>query len=206
MKELVILDLDNTVYEERCYFFKVFDEFEVAMGLERGILKKSFENLDRRKSSNILRDLLEGASINTEYNYIKLFDFYSSAAFSLDIPASSLDFIELLKKNQVSVAILTNGVPDVQKNKVKSLDLERVVDRVFYARDLGFDNEKPDIRCFQEVLAYFNCESGRAVMIGDSYENDYLGGLGAGMDSLWLGGYGDDAIANLGESLSVIFG
>ena len=104
------------------------------------------------------------------------------------------------------MAVLTNGVVEVQKNKVKSLGLEQVVDKVFYARELGFGNEKPDIRCFKEVLAYFNCEPERAVVIGDSYDNDYLGGLGAGIDSLWLGGNGSGAISNLSESISVIFG
>ena len=83
VKELVILDLDNTIYEERYYFFEVFNKFESAFGMAYGSLIKSFDNLDRKKSSNILRDVLLGASIYTEYNHRKLFEFYCSAVFCL---------------------------------------------------------------------------------------------------------------------------
>ena len=206
MKELVILDLDNTLYDEKEYFIQVFSKFEAQLGLDPGSLFKSFADLDRNKSQDILRDTLSHASCYSVDNHSKLFDLYSSCSVSISLPGKSVKFIEIMRENNTRLAVLTNGVVSVQKNKVRNLNLENFVDKVFYARGMGFGSEKPDRRCFDTILKFFNVRAEDAIVIGDSYENDYLGGRSAGIESLWLGGCGCGSVTDLNASLEILLG
>ncbi|CAE6931769.1 hypothetical protein ACOMICROBIO_NCLOACGD_03422 [Vibrio sp. B1ASS3] len=206
MKQLVILDLDDTIYSERDYFSGVFSSYEQANELDSGSLLRAFDSINRKESRDILREALTMASSYTPQNHDLLFLLYSTAEFAINLPQSSSRFLEILKSNQIRTAVLTNGVVDVQKNKVRNLGLEAHVDKVFYARENSEKYEKPDIRCFQNVLEFFDCKPENALMIGDSYNNDYLGGRNAQIASLWLHGNNSESIQVLEEAIPFIFG
>lgn len=204
MKQLVILDLDNTIYDERDYFSGVFESYEQICKLRAGTLLKAFDSVSRDKSRDILKDTLIAASLYTLQNHDILFLHYCSAKFNLTLPNTSLKFIEQLRNYHIPLVILTNGVVEVQKNKVRNMNIEKFVYKIFYARDNSGKYEKPDLRCFQRVLKFFDCQPENAIMVGDSYSNDYLGAKNANIDALWLGGNNHESIDELEQALPFI--
>ena len=147
MKRLVILDLDNTLYDEKDYFLGVFNSFEIKHGLIKAEkLFKAFNSIDRLNSQDILRDVLSEVSIYTRHNHDALFSCYCSSKFNLNLPKSSFFFLSFLKSKNIQTAILTNGVVSVQKNKVRNLNISSLVDKIFYSRSNFEHYEKPDFR------------------------------------------------------------
>ncbi len=65
------------------------------------------------------------------------------------------------------VGVLTNGIPDVQRRKVRALKLVFNVDSIVFAADCGTGLGKPDPAAFLTVLERLGVESDRAVFVGD---------------------------------------
>jgi putative hydrolase of the HAD superfamily len=206
LKKLVILDLDNTIYAEEDYFSKVFSILEERHRLTVGILLEGYRRIDRVKSVDILGDVLKECHLFSVDMHESLFSIYSSADFDLSLPTTSSDFLSKLRGLGCCLALLTNGVMAVQENKVRALGLKGYLDYIFYARDIKEGFEKPDSRVFERVLNTAGFEKGAAIMIGDSYINDFMGARSFGIDALWLGGKGELAIETLTESLQYIEG
>ncbi len=47
---------------------------------------------------------------------------------------------------------------------------------------------KPDKAFFNAIIQKHGLERERSVMLGDSYENDYLGAINAGLNAIWMSG------------------
>lgn len=207
MIKLVILDLDNTLYDETTYFKGVLMQFELALQLPLGSVCNSIDHISRSESKDILKDCLQQANVYSLINHELLFNLYKTAQVSLKIYPGVNAYLSQLKIQNCSIAILTNGVVDVQKNKVSNLNFFSKIDKIFYARENNEGNEKPDKQCFINVVDYFGCELIETIMIGDSFKNDYLGAINIGMQALWLNGTESDiSISKLSSSLKYILG
>lgn len=85
------------------------------------------------------------------------------------------------------VSNFTDGLLDL----LKFHRLEPYFDSVTYSQAVGAS--KPDPRVFLHALERAGCDPGEAVHVGDSWEGDYLGALGAGMNAIWLNRAGRNA-------------
>lgn len=82
------------------------------------------------------------------------------------------------------VAVVTNGDPEMQSEKLDSLGVGDRFEIVVFA---GFDTAaKPDPTPFEHALDVLGVDSGRAVTVGNSLEHDVLGAHNAGLRSVWL--------------------
>lgn len=62
--------------------------------------------------------------------------------------------------------------------------LEAYFEAVVYSQEVG--REKPDRAIFEDALARVHCSPEDALHVGDSWESDYRGAIGAGMNAIWL--------------------
>ena len=184
MINLVVIDLDETIYKEREYLKLVFNSFEQAHDIETNSLIASFDRLDRYKCKDLLKDTLRGAGIVSQSYYDKLFGFYKGVNGILNADPIMLSFIKEARARDIPTAILTNGVPAVQRNKIKLLKASDFVDKVFIARELASGRDKPCPEIFKWVLRQFCVRPHNAVMIGDNVENDIVGAKRVGMKAL----------------------
>ncbi len=100
---------------------------------------------------------------------------------------------ELGKKYKLGM--LTNGAPDLQREKATSTDIARYFDVIVVSGEVGVG--KPDRRVFEAVAGKLDVPFDRTWMIGDSLSADIKGGKGAGMTTVWLNRTGrtrDDSI------------
>jgi HAD superfamily hydrolase (TIGR01549 family) len=91
------------------------------------------------------------------------------------------------------VAIVTNGPPDIQRLKIEQTGLANAFSVIVISGELGIG--KPDPRIFGHALEALGALSapgtraidpGDAVMVGDSWERDIEGALGAGLRAVWI--------------------
>jgi putative hydrolase of the HAD superfamily len=82
------------------------------------------------------------------------------------------------------LALLTNGAAQAQRAKLERFDLARFFDHVQIEGAEGFG--KPEPRAFRRALAALGAAPERAAMVGNDYEFDVLGALGAGLDAVWV--------------------
>jgi putative hydrolase of the HAD superfamily len=96
------------------------------------------------------------------------------------------DAIETLArlKPDYRLGLLTNGAPDLQREKLSASGLEPFFDAVAISGEHGMGKPRPEI--FHELLSALDVGPSSAVMIGNSLERDILGAANAGILSVWI--------------------
>jgi putative hydrolase of the HAD superfamily len=88
----------------------------------------------------------------------------------------------LRKKYQL--ALLTNGLVDLQREKLRGGGLEEYFDVIVVSGEVGVG--KPDGRVFARVLDRLRVGCEDAVMVGDSLRRDVAGAQEAGLKGVWI--------------------
>ena len=82
------------------------------------------------------------------------------------------------------LALVTNGAPDLQREKIQGANLARFFDAILISGEVGIG--KPDCRIFKMALDALAASPSEAVMVGDSLTRDILGAQHAGLRGIWL--------------------
>jgi len=93
---------------------------------------------------------------------------------------------EVLMKlsSRYRLAIITNGMPAAQTQKVRRLGLEKYFEAVTASAEVGAG--KPASEIFRHALAVMGVSANESVMVGDSLDGDVNGARQAGMASCWV--------------------
>ena len=149
---------------------------------ERGEIEKSEIYVGRFEM--LLDDLginADAQKISTEYA-----NELSNQHFVLD---GAMELLEKLSKNY-SIYYTTNGRAQTQHKRIKSSGLDKFAKGVFVSEEVGF--KKPEREYFQFVL---DCiqekDRSKLVVRGDSQSSDILGGIKAGLDTVWYNPKGE---------------
>lgn len=78
---------------------------------------------------------------------------------------------------------MTNGPPDLQREKLAATDLLGHVDAVAISGEVG--DGKPNPPVFEFALDELGVEAAAAVMVGDSLSRDMAGAAALGMATIW---------------------
>ena len=89
------------------------------------------------------------------------------------------------------LALVTNGAPDLQREKIQDANLTRFFDTILISGEVG--SGKPDCRIFELALDALDALPSETVMVGDSLTRDVLGAQRAGLRGIWLNRYGNKA-------------
>jgi YjjG family noncanonical pyrimidine nucleotidase len=83
-----------------------------------------------------------------------------------------------------ALAMITNGLSDVQRTRIARLELEQYFDAIVISSEIGFT--KPGIEIFDEVFSQLGAPArDTALMVGDSLTSDIAGGATYGLDTCW---------------------
>ncbi|WP_337845299.1 HAD family hydrolase [Thermus sp.] len=93
-------------------------------------------------------------------------------------------FLGALRARGAHLVLLTNGVPDLQREKLVGAGLQEAFDLVLVSGEIGLG--KPDPRPFRMALCAFGVGPEEAVMVGDNPERDIQGALRAGLRAVWV--------------------
>jgi len=82
------------------------------------------------------------------------------------------------------IALLTNGAPDLQREKIAASGLEPFFHAIAVSGEHGIGKPKPEI--FHRLLSELGVDASDAVMVGNSLERDIAGARNAGIRSIWI--------------------
>jgi len=82
------------------------------------------------------------------------------------------------------LGVVSNGIPDVQYQKLITLGLDRFMQCTVLSEELGI--RKPDARIFERALADLQTDAAQSLYVGDSYSRDIVGAKKAGMGAIWF--------------------
>ena len=88
--------------------------------------------------------------------------------------------LEELGKNY-RLGMITDGLPAVQRGKVRALGIERLFEKIVYSWDYGEERQKPHLHPFALMLEALRIPPQSALFVGDNPEKDGRGARGAGM-------------------------
>ncbi|GLV47958.1 hydrolase [Thermus sp. LT1-2-5] len=94
------------------------------------------------------------------------------------------EFLKALRAQGAFLVLLTNGVPDLQREKLVGAGLEAAFDLTLVSGEVGWG--KPDPRLFRMALCAFGLPPEAAVMVGDNPERDIQGALAAGLTAVFV--------------------
>lgn len=87
-------------------------------------------------------------------------------------------------RSKYRLGLVTNGPPDLQKEKIERTDIGKFFDHILISGEIGIG--KPDARLFNLALRRFSIGPTAVVMIGDSLERDVQGAHNAGIRGVWI--------------------
>ena len=88
-------------------------------------------------------------------------------------------------KKKYKVAIVTNGIKEVQTSRIKNSGIAEYVDEIIISDELGISKPHPGI--FEYALKKLRHENKNdVIMIGDSQTADIQGGINFGIDTCWI--------------------
>ena len=93
------------------------------------------------------------------------------------------DLLEIVGPHH-KMALITNGLSDVQRPRLKKTGLTGVFDHIFSSEDIGFS--KPSKAFFDHVFKKIGQpEKAKVLVIGDTLNSDILGGKNYGLPTCW---------------------
>ncbi len=111
-------------------------------------------------------------------------DYTAALAEASQLLPGAEDFCRRLKQAGKTLAIVTNGLAGTQRRRVQRSGLAQYMDGLFISEEMG--TQKPMREYFSHVFAALPVpDPGRCVIMGDNLRSDILGGIQAGIDSIW---------------------
>ena len=200
-----ILDIDDTLYDYKSahkiairYVYERFSELQKLYGFE------TFYKIYRAHRKKITEQHNgSGASRSRALAFLGLFESEQIPfAYGLSLDAEKIYWESLISNMKakkevlqlvydlhtigVSICVVTDMQFGIQVQKLRQLNLEKIVDFVVSSEETGC--EKPDPLIFELALKKLNLKPFEVLMIGDSWEKDIKGAKKLGIDACWVVG------------------
>lgn len=197
MIKAVLIDIDDTIFDfEKCSknsFLKTLEKFNLKFKEE----DFSYFN----KVNDILWTKQKLGEINIKEVFIKR-DYLMGKYFNIDIEKGlfndlfvkflydeieMVDGIEdllLYLSDKYKIFTASNGIYEMQENRLKKSNLDKYFDNIFVSDKIGF--EKPDKKFFQKIMDLTKFSNDDLIMIGDSIKSDIIGAKNSKIKSIYF--------------------
>ncbi len=183
--DVVIFDLDDTLYSEKTYVrsgyrfvAKIFPEIH---DMEQK-LWSAFLNHEKAFDS-----VLQKEGYLTEGHLKKCVDEYRNHDPDIRLYEGVRDLLITLRHDGKKLGMITDGRPEGQRQKIKSLQLEQLFDYIIITDELGGEDfRKPNPKSFSVMRDFFQTEYHKMVYIGDNCKKDFQAPIALGMESIWF--------------------
>ncbi len=177
----VIFDLDDTLYSEKSYIRSGFRAVSDYLGGDyENALWKNFD-LGRPAIDDLLKEL------EREPEKEKVLSIYRSHKPDICLYDGASQLIQELRAKGIKIGIITDGRPEGQRNKIKALGLENMVDDVIITDELGgVQFRKPCDIAFRIIVTRWCLNPADVVYVGDNTAKDFQAPQQLGMRSIQI--------------------
>ena len=200
----LVFDVDDTLYEQIVPFKNAYRSlFDIDIDMEKFyLLSRYYSDVKFEASRNgemtmdeyhIYRIQEAAGDLGvflTDEQALNMQKEYKKNQQKLQMSDITINILELAKKNNVKLGVITNGPSEHQWVKIDALGVEKLIPRenIIVSGDLGIIN-KPDVRIFDAMQEKLQLDTESLYYIGDSFENDIVGANNAGWKSIWINRY-----------------
>lgn len=192
MIQTVILDLDDTLYDEIDYCLSGFaavaenlaarPDMPIAERISES-LRRQFSAGNRTKTFNAALDEL---AVDYDDRLIpELIQLYRNHCPDIVLPGDSREILDRLN-GRYSLALLTDGFLPAQKLKVRALGIEGYFETIVYTEELGREFWKPSPAGFEKILQTLDTEPKSATYVADNEIKDFIAPNTLGMTTIQL--------------------
>lgn len=107
------------------------------------------------------------------------------------------EVLHTLRSAGLRLGLVTNGAPDLQREKFEASGLGMFFDAAVVSGEFGAGKPEPEI--FHHLLAMLGAAPQETLMVGNSLARDIVGGKRAGLATCWLALEGEDEPVGLVE-------
>jgi len=187
MIKALIFDLDDTLYYEKEYVLEAFKDVVHYLGNkydenEEELYNRMQEMLEKLGRGKIFNTICEENNFNEEIK--NLIDIYRNSQPRLKLYDDSKEFLTWARKQGYKLGIITDGCSKVQRNKIKGLDIEDLVDKIIVTDDFGTEFWKPHEKSYIDMINYFNINKNECIYIGDNPNKDFVGARKLGINTI----------------------
>ena len=203
--KVILIDIDDTLFDYKKAednairrVFEDFEYFEKEKNVERfEEIKKKYNIINKDLWEKLEKDLIT----RDELKVRRFKELFKVANLSYNPEEFSSRYLERLgegvflfdgaedlcryMKKKYKVAIVTNGIKEVQTSRIKNSGIAEYVDEIIISDELGISKPHPGI--FEYALKKLRHENKNdVIMIGDSQTADIQGGINFGIDTCWI--------------------
>jgi len=187
--QAIIFDLDDTLYPEIQFVYSGFNTVanwvETQFGLDSELVYREFigifKNGDKSKVFNVWLK-----KNNLDLHLVKTFiKIYRAHQPAISLHSGMEDLLQTLC-NDYLLGIVSDGYLDVQRKKIKSLEIEKYFMAITLSDKFGRKYWKPSIKPFEDVLDSLAVSSSKSVYVADNPKKDFYGPRQLGMKTIRL--------------------
>jgi len=175
---VIIFDLDDTLYDEKTFVFSGFEHVanwiaSLTSFSQEEILSFMLKDLEANGRGKVFDATLEKFYKKNKVLIKKCLTIYRVHQPEIKLLLKNRLLLQELKKKH-SLYIVTDGNKMVQANKVKALDLEGLVKKVFITHRYGLKASKPSLICFEKIKQIEKVEWEDIAYVGDNPHKDFV--------------------------------
>ena len=176
MIELIVFDLDDTLIPEIEYvksgFHVVAEYLEKTYGCHNAY--EDLLKLFHQDSKMVFNRFLAAKGISEKGEEIShLVDIYRHHEPQISFYPDVFPTLADLKRHGMKSAILTDGLLQTQKQKVKAVEAESLFDAILYTDALGKEFWKPSPKGFEILKEKFHVDYESMIYVGDNPQKDF---------------------------------
>jgi HAD superfamily hydrolase (TIGR01509 family) len=203
MRSAVLFDLDDTLFDHRgtsraalavirdaCPAFGAWslEELEARHGLVLEALHRDVmtgtTSVDDAREERFRRLIADAGGTGRSPSPAAVARAYRDAYVTSGRPVAGARALLQAIRRHARVGIVSNNILSEQETKLERFGMRPFVDVLVVSAEEGVSKPAPNI--FAAALARLGHAPREAVMVGDSWESDVLGAVGAGIPAIWL--------------------
>ncbi|GAA2501973.1 HAD family hydrolase [Winogradskya humida] len=177
--DVVVFDIDDTLYLERDYVASGFAAVEAELGIP-GFAAAAWNGFLEGRRGTIFDDALAELGVRADVG--RLVRAYRDHRPRIELLQDALNAFEELRDLDVDVAFLTDGPRASQSAKVRALDLAAYGSPIVITDELGPGFGKPDPRGFQRIADRTGAQT--FAYVADNPSKDFAGPKSLGWSTI----------------------
>jgi len=184
--DAVVFDLDDTLYLERDFVFSGYRAVSAVVEAELGfaIEERLIARFLAGERGDLFTPTLKERLRSVDEPYIRhLVAVYRQHEPDIRPFPDTLPTLDALA-GRISLGLITDGIPAVQRNKLRALGLESRFDAIVVTGELGPDAGKPSPRPYRECARLLGRGDVPLTYVGDNPAKDFVGAHSLGWDTI----------------------
>lgn len=181
----IVFDLDDTLYGEKEYVKSGYRAIADMLPHINQIEEKLWQAFEQKKSA--IDEVLTSEGIYTDELKQKCLSTYRFHQPCIHLYKGAKELLQQLRADGYKLGIITDGRPEGQRAKIKSLGLDELVDCIIVTDELGGpEYRKPNKAAFVKMREMLDVAFEQMCYIGDNVNKDFIAPKALGIRAIYF--------------------